>query len=66
MFQVKALQEEKKALEEKLEAHYHSNQEERDKAAILASERRARTQVSSTYPGQSLSCAVMSSDVVFR
>lgn len=43
---MKALQEEKKALEERLEAHHHSNQEERDKATIIASERRARTQVS--------------------
>lgn len=59
MFQVKALQEEKKALEEKLEAHYHSNQEERDKAAILASERRARTQVSHCHvPSCHIGCGV--------
>ena len=43
---MRTLQEEKKALEDKLEAHCHSNEEEREKAAILASEKRARAQAS--------------------
>ena len=42
---MKTLQEEKKALEDKLEAHCHSNEDERDKAVIIASEKKAHSQV---------------------
>ena len=45
LLKVKTLQEEKRVLEEKLEGCRHTNQEERDKAAIIASEKRARGQV---------------------
>ena len=49
------MQEEKRSLEEKLEAGgSHGNEEERDKAAIMASERKARAQVSLL-----LSCIIM-------
>ena len=43
--QLKTLQEEKKVLEQKLEAFVHSSEEERDRAAILVSEKKARGQV---------------------
>ena len=49
---MKTLQEEKKALEDKLEAqHQDSTQDnDRDKASIIASEKRARGQVSVQLP----------------
>ena len=39
------MQEEKKALEDKLEAYCHSNEDGREKAVIVASEKKARSQV---------------------
>lgn len=42
---MKTLQEEKRVLEEKLEVFSHSSEEDREKAMILASEKKARGQV---------------------
>ena len=42
---MKTLQEEKKILEDKLESYRLSDQDDREKSAIIASERKARGQV---------------------
>ena len=44
---MKVLQEEKRVLEEQLETLSHATDEERQKVALLASEKKARGQVSS-------------------
>ena len=46
---MKTLQEEKRVLEEKLKVFTHSSEDEREKALIITSEKKARGQVKTGY-----------------